>query len=285
MPNVEVQTPRWSMDEYHADDDYLNHSKLKIFFQDPPIFEGRFVTGEIPAPDPTDATLLGNAVHAALLEPSSLEETVAVIPRDVLAKNGAKNGNAWKAWAAEHEGMVCVKEDVPGQIERMRQEILANPETAGYFDGSEETETEVTVTWHDPETGLPLKARLDLLQRGAKKVGDVKVSAFPTSGFPRQAPKMWWHTQAALYRRAAYYLTGEMPIWEWVVVRSEAPYDTYLWTPSDEALMQSEQVLSRGLHDLRRAIDTGNWRDPHWGRRNELYLPKWASPWEGPIYD
>jgi len=103
---------------------------------------------------------LGHAVHGKVL---GVGLDVVVIPEDLLASNGAVSTKEAKAFIADARanGLVPVKADVLTQVDAIAESVLANPKARALLglDG----DTELSIFADDPDTGVPLRGRLDRL--------------------------------------------------------------------------------------------------------------------------
>jgi len=103
---------------------------------------------------------LGHAVHGKVL---GVGLDVVVIPDDILASNGAASTKEAKSFIADARanGLVPVKADVLAQVDAIAEAVLANPKarTLLGLDG----DTELSIFADDPDTGVPLRGRLDRL--------------------------------------------------------------------------------------------------------------------------
>jgi hypothetical protein len=103
---------------------------------------------------------VGHAVHGKVL---GVGLDIAVIPELILASNGAASTKEAKAFiaAARAEGLVPVKADVLTQVGAIAESVLANPKAAALL--SLDGDTELSIFADDPDTGVPLRGRLDRL--------------------------------------------------------------------------------------------------------------------------
>jgi hypothetical protein len=103
---------------------------------------------------------LGHAVHAKVL---GVGMDIIVIPDDVLASNGAVSTKEAKAFItdARAHGLVPVKADVLAQVDTIAESVLANPKAASLL--TLPGNTEISIFKDDPDTGVPLRGRLDRL--------------------------------------------------------------------------------------------------------------------------
>lgn len=103
---------------------------------------------------------LGHAVHAKVL---GVGMDIAVIPDELLASNGAVSTKEAKAFIvdARANGLIPVKADVLTQVDTITEAVLGNPKAATLL--SLPGETELSIFAVDPDTGVPLRGRLDRL--------------------------------------------------------------------------------------------------------------------------
>ena len=123
---------------------------------------------------------LGHAVHGKVL---GVGMDYVIIPDDVLASNGAASTKDAKLFiaAARAEGLVPVKADVADQVGAIAEAVLANPKAAALL--ALPGDSEVSIFADDPDSGVPLRGRLDrlatlpdgrLINVDLKTTGDVR---------------------------------------------------------------------------------------------------------------
>src|SRR5690349_1661907 len=97
MPSDATTAERESLDLYHdGSDGRMTSTALRTYIIDGPVvYCETFIRRRMPKPKKKEF-LLGTASHTLLLEPDRFEATVKLIPRDKLASNGARSGNAYK---------------------------------------------------------------------------------------------------------------------------------------------------------------------------------------------
>jgi len=103
---------------------------------------------------------LGHAVHGKVL---GVGMDVVVIPDEMLSKSGTTGTDAARAFIADARanGLVPVKADVLGQVTAIAESVLANPKARTLL--GLEGDTELSLFADDPDTGVPLRGRLDRL--------------------------------------------------------------------------------------------------------------------------
>src|SRR5260221_1846009 len=162
---------------------------------------------------------IGVAAHLAVLEPQRQADNIVLIECGDSRTTRAREMRD----AARAEGKVPL---LPYQLDIIRAiagSIRAHPIAAEAFKGGE---AEVTLTWHDPETGIPCKARPDYLPAHGRWLVDLKTAA---SANPRawrdQAYRLGHHAPPAWDLHSPATVPGRAPEEYWfLVVGEEAPY-------------------------------------------------------------
>ena len=161
----------------------------------------------------TDAMLLGSAIHLAVLEPELFLTHVDVwdakaikvfsVAHGIDAPSGtARRGKLWDSVKAKHDstGMLLL---TPAQYERtkmIRDWIVSRKGIRRIFATGQ---TEKSLLWTDPATGVELKARPDFIDESGRII-DIKTTN--DLGDPRSAPHKLrykvkdygYHVQAAM---------------------------------------------------------------------------------------
>lgn len=259
--------------EYHADNECISHSRLEDFIEDPALFEGRWITGKYP-PKESDGFDFGDLVHDAILQ-GGTQCVIVEIPEDVLTKNGAKYGNAWKDFAAEHHGKYLLK---PKEIPPIREAVDAvwrHPKARAlltYHGG----ENEFPIRWTDEETGILCRAMLDRLTAGP--IVDLKTTASTKpSKFARDAYSFGYHRQGAFYVDAAEALTDEQKPFCIVAVRNQPPYSVETFVPDGEFIALGMDQNREALRLFAECQASGRWLRPDWGNFITIKAPKWRD--------
>jgi hypothetical protein len=125
--------------------------------------------------DKSHAFNVGSAYHKRILEgKAAFEDAYAVKPDcDRRTKIGKE---IYAKFKADYPDAEEIDPKLKGYIETAASRIETKPDFAKYFTGGK---SEVTITWNDDETGVPMKARLDFL-RDDNTIVDLKT--FSNSG-------------------------------------------------------------------------------------------------------
>lgn len=142
----------------------------------------------------TDATILGTAVHSALLTPDLYVQEYAIKPDGM--SFATKEG---KAWRDEHAGLILLSHDVGAQVDAIVDALRSNKRVN---DSLESAKREVTFVWDCSITGERCKGRPDWYDDEC--IYDLKVSRHAAGGYLalKTFSEGWMH-QSAHYRTGA----------------------------------------------------------------------------------
>lgn len=243
--------------------------------QRPRLFEGRYITGELPQKKPTREMQLGTAIHALALEGRS----IGLVPPDsVLAKNGARSTNAYKDWETEIEagGFVSVKADELETIQRAAAALVAHLEKQG-IDPAKGI-VEKPIYWERAD-GVACRAMPDLIVSprlclDVKTTGDISDSGINSSCFGDFA--YWMQPPQYLEGIEAEYGYTECAF-VFVFIETAKPYGIreYQLTHDDYAWAFNRR--ERLIEGLKRRTETGDWSDPEEGGICEFKRPNWCK--------
>lgn len=275
LPSV-VEAPAcevWnvSAEEYHADSaNSVSRSELKDFGYSPALYFGRHVLGEYPREE-SPALDFGSALHGLALEGDS---GVVVIPEHVLSKNGARSGQAWKDFEAEHDGKILMKSHEFAPVEKMLAAIQRHALAANLIFGRP-GQNEIGLRWYCKDTGIRRRARLDrLLDDGAivdlKSTNDCRPAEFVKS-----IVKFGYHAQAAYYCDAIEAMTGERIPFVFVAVEKTAPYGCECFELDEEFLEMGRAENLRLLERLAECRKSGVWETSTHGQIVTVSPPNW----------
>ena len=210
-----------SADDYHANRTHDSNSTLRVFDRSPAEYYHRFVTRRIPADPPSDAQRLGTAIHAAILEPEKVDSLLALIPNEVLASNGAKSGNKYREWAAEHVGQVCVKLKENDLLRWQIETVWANPACRDLLVSASVREHSIFWTTE----GHQVRCRFDMADEIGAVIGDIKRTRQTEATFWRALRDYAYHRQAALYCDGFESLYGVKPEFHFLILCDDPPYE------------------------------------------------------------
>lgn len=203
--------------EYRALDAW-GSSSLKAMRRGPP---ARVLWERDEGGSETDATILGTAVHCALLTPDLYRAQYATKPDGM--SFATREGKAWRDDPAR-AGKILLSYDVGCQVEAIVDALLAKSEVKKSLD--ESTSRESSMLWECSITGERCKARPDWTS--GRYIYDLKVSRHASNGYLalRAFTEGWMH-QLAHYRTGAAELGLNIRGGRLVVVEPAAPHFVY----------------------------------------------------------
>lgn len=178
----------------------------------------------------TPATILGSAVHCALLTPELYAAQYATKPDGM--SFASKEGKAWRDDPCR-AGRILLSHDVGQTVEAIVDSLLAKSEVAKSLE--ESSAREVSLLWDCSITGERCKARPDWTS--GRYIYDLKVSRHASGGYLalRAFTEGWMH-QLAHYRTGAAELGLKIRGGRLVVVEPSAPHFVYTLEVKVDAL-------------------------------------------------
>jgi hypothetical protein len=282
----DVQILDISNEKYHEMPGWSS-SQIKLLPDDPMLFNGRYISKTMPF-QRTPAMELGTAIHRALLDGTP----TMVIPSDVLSKSGAKSGNAWKEFRAEHESSNVLVKSEDDAICHILANLRAHKIVWQLLDAS--VFREQSIVWTDEETGLDLRARPDDVARiaGSNILWDLKTTAdtsrracqktLSSMGYHRSldhyATGLGKASAADLFDNANMGIDRHLIVW----VNTSPPYDVVVDPISERALVRAYEQNEDAKADLAQRLCLHAGGDPEaWLPTDyhliqpELDLPEW----------
>jgi hypothetical protein len=267
----------WDGDDdlYFGDTDRISHTMLRRFALDRPTYYATYVSKTMLPKPPSSAMRLGSFVKCIMFEPEKLGQRFAKAPDcDRRTVAGRKLWAAFESTVGERTVLSAAE---VARAEELAKALLEH-EVAGPLLREPAPAGEI-ISWTDPGTGLVCKARpakyiaddgIVVAVRTAKSTADDSIA--------RAIIEYGYATQAAFYLRGVAEATGE-PIealrYHLIFARSESPHVVRVeeldWTLLDKC---GELNVVR-LKALRRAMDTGDFRNPYQkGSQPHPYVPE-----------
>lgn len=230
--------------------DAWSSGSLKAMRRGPPV---RVVWERENEHEDTAATILGSAVHCALLTPDLFAQTYDVKPKGM--SFASKEGKAWRDDPIR-AGKTLLSYDVGQQVYALVDALLAKSAVAKSLDRA--SSREVSLVWDCSVTGERCKGRPDWIE--GKYIYDLKVSRHASGGYLalRAFAEGWMH-QLAHYRTGAVELGLPVMGGRLVVVDPAAPHFVYTLEVKSESLNLLELENIETLKALRDCRTSGKW--------------------------
>lgn len=210
--------------------------------------------------EPSDAMVLGSALHVAFLEPETMLDRVAVW------KGGRRYGAEWDAFGHDNSGKHILTQTMHEHLVGMTRSLRGHPQVRQWLSRIESTEVSAI---GDIE-GVTVKARGDALT--SDPLIDLKTVA---DGDPRkirrQAHDLGYYLQAAVH---AHLLNRER--FMLCTVESSPPYDVVMWEVHPEYMRLGMQEAIGIIQGWKHCEKNKTWP----GRSTDiesLDIPEWLE--------
>lgn len=267
--------------EYHARPEH-SRGQLSDLFDSAPDYHGKHIAKTIPH-EHKSAWDLGDVVHAYVLEPATVDAVVIEIPIDTFrTKSGGVpkvplNTSDCDKWKSDHPGLIHFTPAQFAEVRQMVANVKAHPVAAHLLKHA--TFFEHTVIWTDPETGLDLRARPDMICEFEEGfvVPELKTAkSIKPHAFAKAALEYGYHRQQHHYSEGVEALYGPVLQFPFVVVETSAPYQCEVFSlePREVELGWAQNHAVR--RDLVRRLAEDDWHSPTWGKVLPISYPNYA---------
>lgn len=238
----------------------------------------------------TGPMTLGSACHVGVLEPERFERDVVIWnePTKKGDKVAPRNGGAWEHFKRLNAGKIILLQDEHDGVCSMRDAVRSDPVAAPFL---ERGEAEVAMVWTDPETGLLCKGRVDWITSGlfdgdrfvSDPNGEPVIVGLKTAAeagarmFAKQAARLYYHLQWAMYQEGYRVLTGRTPHMVEIAVESEPPHDTVAYEIGLDVTGPGLVLYHEALETIARCRKQGSWPGQSGGKIVQLVLPSYAA--------
>jgi len=257
-------------DEEYDDLLGLRSTSFKKFCESPVLFRLEEIDGMAGPSKPQFA--VGTALHQHILEGKCLKDVVRVYP------GGRRQGKKYDEWKAESDVPDVLQADYD-LINDMAMGMLRNTRaTEIIMQAREAGDCEYSVVWTDEKTGLPLKAKLDILDPD-NAIADLKTSRAKNGReFFNDAHSYGYHISLAWYERGRDAVFG--PCSEpsrWIVASKSWPHYCRVYQMPEEMRRSANLLIDKRLAELRMRIETDDWTDPADESDQTLDVPSWFT--------
>jgi len=220
---------------YHSDLDTLSVSGMKVLLRNP----ARFAYERTHKRPATDVMDIGSVVHEMLLH--GADGRIRVCDAYDWRKPAVRaQRDEWRS-----EGLIAIHRGQLREAARIRQGAMSDPYVADVLSAGK---PEQSMYWTDPQTGVPLRGRVDWLRDDA--IVDVKTTAAggtDTTALERTAASMDWPMQAAQYSDGHEVITGQRLPFIFLVIEREPPYLARALQPSAADLEAGRERVQKAL--------------------------------------
>ncbi len=276
-------------DDYHELTEFSN-TDLKLIGRSPAHYYAARLDPEREEQKDTPAKIAGRILHCAILEPEQFNRRFVVVPEEAPNKPSSRQRNAknpsedsirailwWDEFNLQYGDKTIIKHDDQVKYQAIAKSIRSHPELAGFMDGALVEQTFIAT---DPETGVKVRCRVDLLTKihGANVVVDLKSCEDARRGpFERACYTYGYFHQDAFYRDVIEWSGwGKIGLFAFAAFEKEPPYALKLYYSTDDALTRAKAKYRRSLNIAAECLERGVW--PSYDTDIEaLDYPPWAK--------
>lgn len=260
-------------DEYHAGPGISKSHLDAINAGSPRHYWHKYLNPNRKPNEPTDAMLIGSAVHAAILEPDDFKNQVVESPGfDRRSKTGKAEYEAFKK---EHAGKIVLAPEDFQNCANIRDAVHTHPVAGGLLRGGRAEQSFYAI---DNETGELIKCRTDYIHDSGAMIVDLKTTedASP-DGFGKSSANFRYPVQTAWYHRVLDSVYGEHPEqWVFLAVEKKPPYAIGIYFMEHDLVTRAAIAAQRDLMRIIEHKRAGVW--PDYGMEPQpLAVPAWAK--------
>lgn len=288
--------PEITNDEYHASAGISKSMLDDIDGACPLKYWAKHVDPDREPEEKTEALVLGDAIHTAVLEPDLVNEHIIVIPgaapkRPSKAQLNAKKPSPettdaiayWDDFNRRAQNKVVLNQDQFDMVRRMRDRVHAHPVVGPLLRGGRAEQSYYAI---DPDTGALIKCRCDYLLADNFMVDFKTTEDASPEAFGRSAGKYRYDVQAGWYPEVYGLATGKaVEHFVFVAVEKEYPHATGCYYVEEETTLddgvtvrQLDVARQMAHRDLRQIVDCTNsdvWPDYAAAGPQPLKLPRY----------
>jgi len=255
-----------------------NHSSLRKMDQSPAHAHHAWTLG---GPEST-ALRLGDATHAAVLEPDRFDAQYFQGPTKEDGSPHRRGTNAWNEALEANEGKTALKPDEYQAAITMSQRIRAHSIAGPILKHANEIGgNEVSYVWRDGETGVLCKARTDVYSRylNYSCLADLKSTGNASEwAFGKSCADYGYHTQARFYLDGLQALAPSDRRFLFLAVEKTAPWGIRVHELGPNEMEVAAIKLRSWLRQWATCLEKDSW--PGYPTTIGMpVMPKYAMDW------
>ena len=282
-----------TMQEYHQRKEWSNSQIGDYIKRGPLYFYGAHVANPPLYPQEDKAVYaFGTATHQLFNSPGSISEVAIEIPVDTFR---TKAGNPpvnplltsdCKKWKKDHPDKIHLTPAEMRAARIMVRRVYEHDIGSKLFASA--MHFEHTLIWTDDETGLDLRARLDLISgwRGAVIPSDFKTTrALSPREFARDARKFGYHRQAAWYSEPLRLQNYEVPGFYFITSDKSPAHECRVYDLEQSDIEAGYEEIRRARGEIveRLGRDDADQESAWTGKLDRqamtISLPTWTDDW------
>lgn len=264
---------------YHANREYINKSRLSKMSVCPRYFKWYEDNPQEPSAD----LIFGSAFHKFVLEPSTFDEEVVIMPNFGRKK---EEQEAKRQFVDQNQGKYIITEEQYDTIKAMRDSINENVYARKLLRGN----VEQSIYFADEPTGVLCKCRPDVWRKVVTKDGEIRYAIIDlkscrsanTEDFKRDIVKYGYDLQTYMCH-LGLSLALNVPIegidFFFVAVEKTAPYLVNFQQADETVLKRGEAIFREYIGKYKYCTETNNWYsyNGEHGIINTVGVPSWLT--------
>lgn len=189
--------------------------------------------------------------------------------------------------ADDREGLKAVSDAMvlstseADKLDTIARNVMASPVVGPLL--SLPGDSEITITWTDPATGLACKARIDRLIHITGEIVDAKTyRSCAAHTVKRGITDLLWHVQMAHYRDGVRIALGEECAAVLAIIEQNEPNDCAKFTLSEDVMQAGERARREAMETWACCIATGVYPGRYTEPQTIDDLPAYAAGMDDP---
>lgn len=248
-------------DDYHSLPDSVSCSGLKHLLRSPAHFQTYLDQTHDDKPN------LGSALHCLVLEGDVFNDTYIYF-------TGDRRGKVYNEFVAANPGKIILTEKEWITVHRMFKAVVT---FADYplWAALQSSKREMSVFWTDEETGVQCRVRFDALCAPYANFDLKSTTDARPEYFIKQAVRLDYDLQAAMYTEAARRFTGEILPFYFVAIEDAEPNGVFLLEAGQSMIDNGWRKFRKALNLYKQCTSTKTW--PGYANPfSTLELPRYA---------
>jgi len=239
--------------DYHADNEYMSSSDLKLILESAEKFRDKKILGKREERHKKSFFDEGSLTHSLILEPE-------MVSKEYIFWDGyIKRGKIWEAFKKENErdGVTIMSSPQVKRCQSYLEAYKKNPVAAKFIEGGHPEKT-ICQEWN----GVKVKARTDYINVEKGYIADVKTSARPIDldSFRMTIEQYKYYLSAYLYCKVAELEYGKPFDFYFIVIDKKELY-TEVYKASDTMLNNGRMLVMRAVKKYKDCKKEDKWID------------------------
>lgn len=219
--------------------------------------------------EPTRAMEIGTAIHTALLEPERFKNEYVLL-KEVKDRRQPE----YKAAVAVHGSERVLVSSEVDDVVGMAEAVYANPLASKWL--KKDGMRELTVFANDPETGVLVRCRFDILTDDGHAVDLKKSIDARPDAFSRAVDNYAYHMQDAFYSDVFEWATGfPLESFRFLVIEPSLPHASMVYRLDETARREGRRMYREALDIYADCVFHGHWPSYQSTDDEVISLPAW----------